>query len=64
MVPLGSDGERALDVFSKARWPSHVEEIHWTQGKAVVIDNWRVLHGRGSAQRTDRDRILLRILIR
>lgn len=63
MVPLDTDGERALNVFSKAHWPSYIEEIGWSEGRAVIIDNWRILHGRGSARTLDRDRILLRILI-
>lgn len=64
MTPFANDGEYALEVYSETRWPPHIQEIRWSQGHAVVIDNWRVLHGRSGARCTDRDRVLLRILIR
>jgi alpha-ketoglutarate-dependent taurine dioxygenase len=63
MVPVTADGDDALSFFSKAQWPSYVEEVDWAKGRVVIIDNWRVLHGRGSAKSPDQDRILLRILI-
>ena len=63
MIPIDVDAEQALAVFSKERWPSYVEKIVWTKGRVVIIDNWRVLHARGSAKSLDEDRILLRILI-
>jgi alpha-ketoglutarate-dependent taurine dioxygenase len=63
MVPVAADAEEALDIFSKAHWSSYVEDIAWTKGRVAIIDNWRVLHGRGGAQTLDQDRILLRILI-
>jgi alpha-ketoglutarate-dependent taurine dioxygenase len=64
MVPLGSEGECAMDVLSKMHWLSRIEEIRWTQGQVLIIDNWRVLHGRAAAQCSDQDRILLRVLVR
>lgn len=64
MTPLTADGRRALAVFSKSRWPDHVETIYWHEGKVLVIDNWRLLHGRGKADCSDSDRTLLRVSIR
>lgn len=40
-----------------------LEEHHWTRDTALVIDNWRVLHGRGSSARIDHDRVLERLVI-
>jgi hypothetical protein len=37
-------------------------EFHWSQGIALVVDNWRTLHGRGPAPVADRNRILERIV--
>ncbi len=51
----------ALQVLKKQNWPQHVQEFHWKPGIGLVIDNWRVLHGRGSAVREDATRKLLRI---
>jgi L-asparagine oxygenase len=39
-------------------------EIQWTEGQLLIIDNCRVLHGRGGSKSDDRDRWLKRILIR
>lgn len=64
MKPVTSEGDRALDIFSKQRWPAHLEEMRWSVGKVLLIDNWRVLHGRGNASCPDDDRTLLRISIR
>jgi hypothetical protein len=38
-------------------------EFLWRKGDLLIIDNRRVLHGRGSATRPDRDRIIARMLI-
>jgi hypothetical protein len=40
-----------------------VECHYWSAGTVLIIDNWRVLHGRGTSQRDDFDRVLERIVI-
>ena len=57
-------GPTALAVLSRLNWPDYIETVHWKAGTVVVIDNWRVLHGRGHADCPDSDRKLLRISIR
>ena len=57
-------GEAALKIFSKCSWPGHVEAVRWLAGAVLVIDNWRVLHGRGEAAEMDADRKLLRVCVR
>lgn len=37
--------------------------IRWGKGDLLVIDNHRLLHARGAANKTDRDRILNKILV-
>ena len=64
MEPVSTDGPLALALLSRDMWPDHGEEFHWNQGKALIIDNWRVLHGRGETECDDRDRTLLRVYIR
>ena len=64
MTPVTPNGEQALDVFSINHWTNYVEAIDWHEGKVAIIDNWRILHGRGRADRLDDDRTLLRISIR
>lgn len=51
----------ALCFLKKENWKSEVREVHWQLGIGLVIDNWRVLHGRGAASKVDSHRKLLRI---
>jgi alpha-ketoglutarate-dependent taurine dioxygenase len=64
MKPVMPDSVRALAVFSGKHLSDYVQTIEWSEGKVVVIDNWRLLHGRGSADGDDADRVILRISIR
>ena len=37
--------------------------IQWARGQLLVIDNHRMLHGRGGSNDDDRDRWLKRVLV-
>ena len=63
MTPTSSDGATALDIYSRHNWPDSIEAVRWKTGKVVVIDNWRILHGREASHDMDSDRKLLRISI-
>lgn len=39
------------------------EHFMWTEGRVLIIDNWRVLHGRGTSAREDFGRILERVIV-
>lgn len=64
MASVRSSDKPVLDIFLASNWTDYVETIDWHKGKVIVIDNWRVLHGRGQASHPDLDRTLLRISIR
>ena len=64
MTPITLEGGYALSILTRENWPTYIEPIYWQAGMVVVIDNWRMLHGRAHAQCPDLDRKLLRILIR
>ncbi len=64
MTATTSDGAETLAVLSRHNWRDYVETIYWEKGTVTVMDNWRILHGRGSADYPDSDRKLLRISIR
>jgi hypothetical protein len=64
MTATTTDGVKALRVLAKEKWLAYVETVQWKTGTVVVIDNWRMLHGRGHADCPDADRKLLRISIR
>jgi hypothetical protein len=64
MTETTPDGAAALKVLSRHNWPDHIETVYWEVDTVLVIDNWRLLHGRGHADCSDSDRKLLRISIR
>jgi hypothetical protein len=64
MSPTTPDGAAALAVLARENWPGDIETIRWQAGMVVIIDNWRLLHGRALADLPDPDRKLLRISIR
>jgi alpha-ketoglutarate-dependent taurine dioxygenase len=63
MAPTCSSGTQVFKVFSEERWNNQIEEIKWKPGTVLIIDNWRVLHGRGCASQDDGDRLLHRVLV-
>lgn len=58
------EGKRALAVFAPCAWSDRVAEICWQKGNVLVIDNWRVLHGRSDAKASDPLRKLMRVYVR
>lgn len=63
MTAVTPDGVAAIHVLSRDNWYDYLELIHWEEGKVVIIDNWRVLHGRDKSFGLDSDRKLLRIAV-
>lgn len=64
MEPMCSNGSRVMTLLSAERWTDAVETLAWEPGAIVVIDNWRVLHGRDSALGNESEsRALLRVLV-
>jgi L-asparagine oxygenase len=51
------------DRFSAVLEAANVVEHRWRPDTALVIDNWRMLHGRGTSDRTDYGRIIERVVV-
>jgi hypothetical protein len=64
MEPTGADGVEAMKLFGYEKHVRHVVAFEWAIGSVLIIDNWRVLHGRGNAAEADIDRRLLRVYVR
>jgi len=58
-----AEGASSADVIRGALLSAESRAISWEQSKFLVIDNWRVLHARGTATQPDGDRHHLRLLI-
>jgi Taurine catabolism dioxygenase TauD, TfdA family len=64
MSPLSKTGEIALAAFLAERHKGTYHRHEWKTGEILVIDNWRLLHGRGLIERTEPGRVLLRATVR
>ncbi len=63
MEAVTEDGKQALDLFSHHHQSHQVRRVEWRSGDLLIIDNWRVLHGRGEHTNAAGDRKLLRVIV-
>ena len=63
MIPLCENAVRAMELFSLKRNENLVERCNWKVGIVLVIDNWRILHGREQCPVDEDERKLLRITV-
>ena len=52
MFPISNDSNLALNQFDSILNKTEKSEICWEKNDVVVIDNWRILHGRGKLSQT------------
>ena len=64
MEAVSDKGMKILDAYSVAKQQLHVTKIHWEPGDILIIDNWRVLHGRDEVLDLNTNRTILRVLVR
>ncbi|WP_420803849.1 TauD/TfdA family dioxygenase [Rhodovulum sulfidophilum] len=62
LEPLGERGREALQLVADRITRAHSYALHWRQRDILIIDNWRVLHGRSRSAHGS-GRSLARILI-
>lgn len=62
MEPQDEDGERAITMFDIPTGDARIMELHLAPGEALIVDNWRMLHGRGPVPSTCESRELVRSL--
>lgn len=64
MSPINDESHAALHSIAPKLANARSTEIHWKAGDIIVIDNWRVMHGRGrTSERASPDRRLLRVAV-
>lgn len=65
MLPANASARRSLNAVVRApRESPSTLAIPWKETSCVVVDNWQVLHARGSAPADEMPRILHRIYVR
>lgn len=60
LEPLSKDGVEALELYDQKKLDTFTENVSWRAGMLLVIDNWRILHARGSVSVLGQSRALLR----
>lgn len=64
MHPTSTKGKEILDWFSSETQKENIKAIDWQAGKVLIINNWRMLHGRTSINIPDEKRTLIRITLK
>lgn len=64
MKPVCKNGQLALDIFSYENCSDRIRSVNWIKGKVIVLNNWRMLHGRQESSCIDTDRALIRVSIK
>jgi alpha-ketoglutarate-dependent taurine dioxygenase len=63
MSEVGEGNSLLKGALSEQRLKDYVTCITWSPGTVLILDNWKVLHGRGEGPRVEKDRTLGRVLI-
>jgi hypothetical protein len=61
MTSASSQGNEAVRMIEKRFAASRPVRIEWARGNVLIVDNWRILHGRESSDGDD-EKVLLRVL--
>jgi alpha-ketoglutarate-dependent taurine dioxygenase len=64
MEPMTTASVTAMQLYGMRRQRSRVIACDWEEGNVLIIDNWRMLHGRGNDVPADPQRRLLRVYVR
>lgn len=63
MKPANKSAEELVELLDSIT-TKHLHAIRWTGVNALIIDNWRSMHGRGSVDEEDLGRRLTRIYVK
>jgi alpha-ketoglutarate-dependent taurine dioxygenase len=61
MTPTNTQAVAAARVFMEGIEAGDVHEVEWRLGDILVVDNWKMLHGRARAEHEGARRVLLRL---
>lgn len=64
MTALDGKSQKAMGLYSHVARKDYVREVCMDAGDILVLDNWRILHGRGECTQVASSRILLRSLVK
>lgn len=62
MAPVDASTKAAMNHLANAVSELPLKLIDWIEGRVLIIDNWRMLHGRSEPERSGDDRELIRVL--
>lgn len=63
MTATRQPGLEAISMLAKERWTDRILEVRWKAGDVLVVDNWRMMHGRGVGTNCGAERKLIRVAV-
>ncbi len=63
MLPVTESSRTAMHLYSMKRQSERVITYRWNEENVLIVDNWRMLHGRGNKTQADPLRRLLRVYV-
>lgn len=63
MIPATKESRMIFEQYVSVLDRQKKIEVKWESGDLLVLDNWRMLHGRGNSATEDDDRLLFRLNI-
>jgi Taurine catabolism dioxygenase TauD, TfdA family len=63
MEPVTEASATAMRLYDFERQRSRIISFDWKAGDVLIIDNWRMLHGRGNETAADSERQLVRAYV-
>jgi hypothetical protein len=63
MTPAGEGAAEVAEILETHLDPDGALPYRWVPGRVLIIDNWRVLHGRGLSSDDDQGRVLERLVV-
>lgn len=63
MAPIDAESRLAFRTMRRAVTEVTVDAVDWSAGRVLVVDNWRMLHGRTEPTRAGGGRVLARVLV-
>ncbi|CZG21748.1 hypothetical protein SDA22_00280 [Legionella pneumophila serogroup 1] len=63
MIPVNNESKIFHTELIKWLIKQKRSTINWSGNKAIILDNWKILHGRGAIPYSERNRKLMRIYV-
>ncbi|KAF6661474.1 hypothetical protein HFD91_08865 [Enterobacteriaceae bacterium EKM102V] len=64
MIPANEQGKKFAELFNKAIQKISLNNFNWSGSNALIINNWKMLHGRNQVNNEQESRTIFRAYVR